>query len=198
MLPGTMDLRVLFFVGCVVIFGGIESAPRPCPQFLPVAVRLDNPYIPHRLRNYAEEKDENDNLISGDLKNYHNSVPLNDLLPEIKEPQSKIKETPQEVTSTSPKTESTTTEAKLLKISTYKSKASKPRLTRRRKNSKHSAVTDSPKIILDQNSSWMLKSINDKPAQEVLITDKASIARDLKDSTESSLVLVHKLDDAKP
>ncbi|CAG9773816.1 unnamed protein product [Ceutorhynchus assimilis] len=48
-------------------------------------------------------------------------------------------------------------------------------------------------LILNPNTGWALKTINDQPAMEVLMTDKASVARDLKDSTESALIAVKKL-----
>ncbi|KAF7267414.1 hypothetical protein GWI33_019357 [Rhynchophorus ferrugineus] len=101
---------------------------------------------------------------------------------------------------TSPKIESTTQKIKLEKLEVdlqvdpnFLPKRSRPGIHKRKSTTKKDS--EIKKIILTENSSWMLKTINDQPADEVLVTDRASVAHDLQNSTESALVLVHKLDE---
>ncbi|XP_066247812.1 uncharacterized protein [Euwallacea similis] len=151
-----------------LVFGG--CAAKPSPQFLPVAVRLEPEIHQHRtyhLKAPAKARDESENDIASSPER-NIAASSNDLL-------------------------LTQTSTEVPKSSTRGLEAKEQKLNKRRRAKPKSASTDSKNIIINHNALWFLRSINDKPADLVLSTDKASVARDLKDTTESALFKVKKL-----
>ncbi|XP_050311303.1 uncharacterized protein LOC126746922 isoform X1 [Anthonomus grandis grandis] len=173
---GWFDELIVILI--VIFLNGARSVPQPCPQFLPVTVvQSEQPSNIVNLRTQLkvqdgvkEEPDSHGNYFV---------VSLGDDLPDAADPGRlpiNTRSDPflpgmHEVSSAKPGIKGLTT--------TKKRRRARPK--------------EAKKLILSQNSLWSLRSINDHPAEEVLMTDKASAARDLKDSTESSIVAVKTL-----
>ncbi|XP_060522609.1 uncharacterized protein LOC132699751 [Cylas formicarius] len=183
-----LQLAIVFVVTFSFSNSSPCGSPSPYPQFLPVAVKVD--YAPPpltRIKHHGsshnafdfekssaptiKDKDEKNeipkkedaNLVVTSLTGNNKSEPIN-----------------------------------LLALSTLRDQ-NESQLPPKRLNNKarrrRVKPKDSKKLVINQNSNnyWSLKSINDKPAYEVLVTDKASVARDLKDTTESALITVQKM-----
>ncbi|ERL91312.1 hypothetical protein D910_08644 [Dendroctonus ponderosae] len=148
------SFSVFITISVALLRNGCSGAPNPCPQFLPVAVQLDQPYErsgPYNLKTLVRVKNDNE----ASKPHESNLVFPNDLeIPTV-----------------------TTKQGDDLPL---------------QPNTKQPNLT--PKKRRRSRPKGALRTINDKPAEEVLRTDKASIARDLKDSTESALVAVKQLD----
>ncbi|KAL1494401.1 hypothetical protein ABEB36_010005 [Hypothenemus hampei] len=166
---------------CVFVLVAVLAAARvaaPEPQFLPVAVRLELPTFVHQQKQSPS--------VPGPY-NLKTSVKVNDDVNNDAALKNFIISTTSEpvvVTQNQPIVSS-----RIQEISGARN------LKKRRRNKVNKGDSSAKSIILNHNSIWLLKTINDKPADEVLRTDKASVARDLKDATESSVVKVKKLDE---
>ncbi|XP_050311304.1 uncharacterized protein LOC126746922 isoform X2 [Anthonomus grandis grandis] len=163
---GWFDELIVILI--VIFLNGARSVPQPCPQFLPVTVvQSEQPSNIVNLRTQLKVQDGvKEEPDSHDLPDAADPgrLPIN------------TRSDPflpgmHEVSSAKPGIKGLTT--------TKKRRRARPK--------------EAKKLILSQNSLWSLRSINDHPAEEVLMTDKASAARDLKDSTESSIVAVKTL-----
>uniref|UniRef100_A0AAR5PD28 Uncharacterized protein n=1 Tax=Dendroctonus ponderosae TaxID=77166 RepID=A0AAR5PD28_DENPD len=169
------SFSVFITISVALLRNGCSGAPNPCPQFLPVAVQLDQPYErsgPYNLKTLVRVKNDNEaskphesNLVfPNDLEIPTVTTKQGDDLPLQPNTKQPNRQQSENVPQNSEKSKS----PQLLELSTLKSDVKNLTPKKRRR----SRPKDSTKVILNKNSIWALRTINDKPAEEVLRTDK--------------------------